>query len=346
MKHLLDGLNRVAVGVVFLLAALVVTPAASQDLNADLARLEADAAERGAILGNRAGQTVLFEFFDYNCPYCRASYGDLVHLVQDYPDLKVVLVEHPILSTASREAARQALQLTGSDYIAVHRALFTRSGRATAARVLAEAERLEIAISPVDEENPPQETLEALANNAAIARRLGFTGVPGFRINGVSVNGRDFTRIEKALCGYSGRGSCSSYRVLLADAQAATAGGDRRGAQSLMARAVRDARRVRRGEALNSVCWQGALMDFARVVMPACDAAVAAEAGNAGYRDSRGLARALTGNRRGAIADFEFYIANAGQTRSAAAAARTQAIALLRGAVPPSNAQLIELLGD
>ncbi len=60
----------------------------------------------------------------------------------------------------------------------------------------------------------------------------------------------------------------------------------------------------------NEVCWDGALDGQAAVVMRACDRAVerAGDDGIHNFRDSRGLARALTGNTQGAIEDFEFFI--------------------------------------
>ncbi len=46
-------------------------------------------------------------------------------------------------------------------------------------------------------------------------------------------------------------------------------------------------------------------------VLPACEKAVALSPSDRNIQDSRGLARALTGNFKGAIADFEAYIAEA-----------------------------------
>ncbi|MEH2314304.1 MAG: ribosome assembly protein 4, partial [Nostoc sp.] len=58
----------------------------------------------------------------------------------------------------------------------------------------------------------------------------------------------------------------------------------------------------------NELCRQGSLQKQAADVLPACEQAVAlAPDGNT--RDSRGLARALTGDTQGAITDFEAYIA-------------------------------------
>jgi acetyl esterase/lipase len=58
----------------------------------------------------------------------------------------------------------------------------------------------------------------------------------------------------------------------------------------------------------NRVCWSGATHGRAAEVIEACDRAVAAVPDEPEYHDSRGLARALTGNYEGAIADFEFFL--------------------------------------
>jgi len=60
----------------------------------------------------------------------------------------------------------------------------------------------------------------------------------------------------------------------------------------------------------NSLCWNGALAGFARDVMSGCERAVAlAPEDSAGEcKDSRGLAKALTGDNRGAIEDFKAFV--------------------------------------
>jgi hypothetical protein len=59
----------------------------------------------------------------------------------------------------------------------------------------------------------------------------------------------------------------------------------------------------------DSVCWRGSIAGLASVVLPAGERAVKLAPENPSYRDTRGLARALTGNRRGAIEDFQFFVA-------------------------------------
>lgn len=60
----------------------------------------------------------------------------------------------------------------------------------------------------------------------------------------------------------------------------------------------------------NQLCWNGSLWDHAADVMTACERAVALAPEAGGIRDSRGLARALTGDFQGAIEDFEAFVAS------------------------------------
>jgi len=58
----------------------------------------------------------------------------------------------------------------------------------------------------------------------------------------------------------------------------------------------------------NHVCFWGSTDQFASVVLSACERAVSLNPFNGQYYDSRGVARGLTGDRRGAIADFKFFV--------------------------------------
>jgi hypothetical protein len=98
----------------------------------------------------------------------------------------------------------------------------------------------------------------------------------------------------------------------------------------------------------NSVCWFGAVDGFADIVLPACDRAVslAEESAVAPYRDSRGVARALGGDRAGAIEDFKFFISWAkGREASAQEMSQRQAwVATLQSGGNPFDAETLKAL--
>ncbi len=56
------------------------------------------------------------------------------------------------------------------------------------------------------------------------------------------------------------------------------------------------------------LCWYGSLAGHAAEILDACEKGVQLDPNNGGIRDSRGLARALTGDYRGAIEDFKAYV--------------------------------------
>ena len=58
----------------------------------------------------------------------------------------------------------------------------------------------------------------------------------------------------------------------------------------------------------NGLCWWGSLWNYAVEVLDACNQAVALAPDNGAIADSRGVARALTGDYAGAIEDFQFYV--------------------------------------
>ena len=57
-----------------------------------------------------------------------------------------------------------------------------------------------------------------------------------------------------------------------------------------------------------TLCWCGSLWRHAGEVMFACERAMELESDNKSIRDSRGVARAMTGNIKGAIEDFQEYM--------------------------------------
>jgi len=95
----------------------------------------------------------------------------------------------------------------------------------------------------------------------------------------------------------------------------------------------------------NQICWFGSLRGRADLVLQMCDKAVSLRPASEGIRDSRGIARALTGNITGAIEDFEAFIA--GDIDARKVALRRQWVDELRAHKNPFDAgMLASLLAD
>ncbi|WP_291738094.1 DsbA family protein, partial [Leisingera sp. F5] len=80
-------------------------------------------------------EQVIVEFFDYNCPYCRRAAPEVNALIDEDPDLRVVMREFPILGPDSETAARASLAARAQGkYAEFHDALMAQP-RANAATI-------------------------------------------------------------------------------------------------------------------------------------------------------------------------------------------------------------------
>jgi tetratricopeptide (TPR) repeat protein len=101
-----------------------------------------------------------------------------------------------------------------------------------------------------------------------------------------------------------------------------------------------------RANALNHLCWNGSVRGQAARVIDYCELAVQLSGTNDwDIRDSRGFARALTGNTQGAIEDFQFFADHT--TNPVRKAQRQKWIdALNRGANPFTPEELKTLINQ
>lgn len=148
----------------------------------------------GAVwVGSRATGLTLVEFFDYNCPFCRRAAKDIHGLMQRYPDLRIGLVNNPILSPRSKEAARIELALltlrgpeAAYDF---HQKLFARRGTIDGTRALEVAGELDVPGEELEARAQGPEVAMMLETQMTLAASLGFSATPSFSVAGAGLFG-------------------------------------------------------------------------------------------------------------------------------------------------------------
>lgn len=117
-------------------------------------------------LGASEPEATIYEFFDYNCPFCHKAAADLADLVARMPTLRVGLVNNPILSPQSAQAAKVALAVLrrGGPKIAyaLYQRAFAATGRMDGPRMLDAAAAL----------GGPRPELETLADGDGVRETL------------------------------------------------------------------------------------------------------------------------------------------------------------------------------
>jgi protein-disulfide isomerase len=120
----------------------------------------------------------LVEFFDYACPYCKASNPALEQLLQEDKKLRVVYRELPILGPESVNAARLSLAASKAGRFAQFHDALWAAGRPSPETLATASDAAGLPAQP-----PASADIEAeLKKNFQLAGQLGATGTPLFII--------------------------------------------------------------------------------------------------------------------------------------------------------------------
>lgn len=135
-------------------------------------------------LGSPSRALTLYEFFDYNCPYCRVAVKDLHALLRKMPDLRLALVNNPILSPMSAQAAKVHLALLelGGPVVTdgFHQRLLGMPGTNDGPRALKVAADLGVDRSRLEEVANSEATVARLKAGFMAAADLGLRATPSF----------------------------------------------------------------------------------------------------------------------------------------------------------------------
>lgn len=144
-------------------------------------------------VGSEAADVTLVEFYDYNCPFCRKAAKDLEALIGADKGLRLGLVNNPILSPQSKDAARielAVLKLRGPGLAYdFHRRLYRVSGKIDGEKALAVAVELGSTHDKITRVAAGNDIGQALERQLRSAASLGFAATPSFLIAGAGVLG-------------------------------------------------------------------------------------------------------------------------------------------------------------
>jgi protein-disulfide isomerase len=143
--------------------------------------------------GGPSPAVTLVEFYDYNCPWCRAAAADIAALMRGNRDLRVGLAQNAILSPQSMQAAKvhlALLQLKGAAAAyALHERLFATPGRIDGPRALEVAASLGADRAEIERIADGAQVGATLRKQMALASSFGLIATPSFVVGGAAVLG-------------------------------------------------------------------------------------------------------------------------------------------------------------
>ncbi len=135
------------------------------------------------MMGNPDGDITIVEFFDYNCGYCKKAFSDLMKLVEEDKNVRVVLQDLPILSPSSQKMSELSLaaQKQGK-YFELHKALMEYRGSQSDEAFLKLAGDIGLDVEQLKKDASSDEVRGGVTLIKQMAAALGVRGTPGFII--------------------------------------------------------------------------------------------------------------------------------------------------------------------
>jgi protein-disulfide isomerase len=141
------------------------------------------AAKSFPVLGNPEAAITIYEFLDYNCGYCKMVTPVINKIVDQHKDVRFVILDAPILSPSSEDAARAALAANKQGkFKALHDALMEHKGALSKEVILGIAKRVGLDVEKLKTDMTSDEVSKTLDASRTFAQRLKLNGTPSFLI--------------------------------------------------------------------------------------------------------------------------------------------------------------------
>ena len=135
---------------------------------------------------NKNSDITVYEFFDYNCGYCKSVVNTIMDVISEDKKVDFVFVELPILSQSSYIAATAALASEKQGlYNDFHLSLMKKKGRITEDVIFNIAEKTGLDINQLKIDMRSKEIENKLKKNRDVAKLLNLNGTPAFIIGDI-----------------------------------------------------------------------------------------------------------------------------------------------------------------
>ena len=146
--------------------------------------------ENNMFIGFNNADTTIYEFVDYNCGYCQKFHDVLLELFADNKNLRVEIIQLPILSNFSVDLAKIAMaaNLTG-DFEKVHNYLYSSERRSDLPEIFADLFLRGIDIKSIKENINSVQITNKIKEHKALADLFRLNGTPALIIGNEIVPG-------------------------------------------------------------------------------------------------------------------------------------------------------------
>ena len=141
--------------------------------------------EQGILqIGNDDAKNTIIEFMDYFCGYCKKVHFELLQIVIERNDTRIIFLQHPVLSESSKLLANMVVAANMQNKgIELHNALFGVEGNLNNAKLKQIIEELEINNAKLNIDMSKDEVRNIVNLSSFLANGSGARGTPTFFVN-------------------------------------------------------------------------------------------------------------------------------------------------------------------
>ena len=152
-------------------------------------------------IGKDDAKNTIIEFMDYFCGYCKKVHPELLEIVNERDDTRIIFIQHPVLSESSKLLANMVIAANMQDKgVEFHNALFGIDGNLNNAKLSKIIEELEINAAKLNIDMTKESVTNIVNLSSFLANGSGARGTPTFFINNEFVIGYiDKDRIKNLL---------------------------------------------------------------------------------------------------------------------------------------------------
>ena len=142
------------------------------------------------IIGNKNASRIIYEFVDYNCGYCLKFHQQVLSVLNEDPNTKLVIMQMPILGENSKTFSKIAIAASFQNkFEDVHNYLYSSERKSKMADILGDLFLMNIDIAQLEKDINSEEVAKVILSHEQFVNEFKFNGTPAIIIGETIIPG-------------------------------------------------------------------------------------------------------------------------------------------------------------
>ena len=146
--------------------------------------------ENSMIVGNKNATKIIYEFVDYNCGYCLKFHQQVLSVLNENQNTKLVIMQMPILGESSITFSKIAIAASFQNkFEEVHNYLYSSDRKSKMADILGDLFLMNIDIAQLEKDMNSEEVSKVILSHEQFVNDFKFNGTPAIIIGETIIPG-------------------------------------------------------------------------------------------------------------------------------------------------------------